>query len=315
LNNPSDITLHEQYAAICGYTQEELESNFSEYIDSIAEYLKMTREHLLDRIRYWYNGYTWDGKTAIYNPFSTLRFFDLKWFDSYWFDTGTPTFMIDIIQRHNTANAVLDPFVVDSSIFKGYEPEDLDEVPLLFQTGYLTIKHKELTNGIPSYTLGVPNSEVRDAFLKCLLKSYGKYRVNRIKELHTKIEQQITNCDEDGFARTLESMVATVPSNLHDTRESYYHSLMLMWMRLIGFEVRGEESNNLGRSDIVWEQPDIAVVAEIKYHAKKKIDALLNEAMTQIHEKRYYNRYTGKVLLLGIAFSGKNVGCRMEVKN
>jgi hypothetical protein len=90
---------------------------------------------------------------------------------------------------------------------------------------------------------------------------------------------------------------------------------MLMWMRLIGFEVRGEESNNLGRSDIVWEQPDIVVIAEIKYHAKKKIDALLNEAMTQIHEKRYYNRYIGKVLLLGIAFSGKNVGCRMEVKN
>jgi hypothetical protein len=312
-NNPSDITLHEQYASVCGYTQEELESNFSEYIDSVAEYLKMTGAYLLEQIRYWYNGYTWDGKTAVYNPFSTLRFFDLKRFDSYWFDTGTPTFMIDIIQRHNTVSAVLDPFVVDSSIFKGYEPTDLDEVPLLFQTGYLTIKRMELTNGIPRYTLGIPNSEVNEAFLKSLLKAYGKYRVNRIQELHTTIEQQITDCDEAGFARTLESMIATVPSNLHTPRESYYHSLMLLWLRLIGFEVHGEKPNNLGRSDIVWEQPDVAVVAEIKYHAKTKIDTLLKEAMAQIREKRYYNRYTGKVLLLGIAFSGKNVGCRMEV--
>jgi hypothetical protein len=88
---------------------------------------------------------------------------------------------------------------------------------------------------------------------------------------------------------------------------------MLMWMRLIGFEVHGEQPNNIGRSDIVWEQPNLAVVAEIKYHAKTKIDTLLNEAIAQIHEKRYYNRYTGKVLLLGIAFSRKKVGCRMEV--
>jgi hypothetical protein len=313
LNNPSDITLHEQFVSICGYTQEELESNFSEYIECTAEYLKMTQDEILEHIRYWYNGYTWDGKTAIYNPFSTLRFFDLKRFDSYWFDTGTPTFLVDIIQRHDTASAVLDPFVVDSGIFRGYDPADLDEIPLLFQTGYLTIKQMELTSGISSYTLGIPNTEVKDAFLKCLLKSYGKYRVNQIRELYATMQQQIITCDESGFTLTLESMVASVPSNLHIARESYYHSLMLIWLRLIGFEVRGEESNNLGRSDIVWEQPNIAVVAEIKYSPKKKINTLLKEAMTQIHEKRYYNRYTGKVLLLGIAFSGKNIGCKMEV--
>jgi hypothetical protein len=120
---------------------------------------------------------------------------------------------------------------------------------------------------------------------------------------------------DDKAARTLELMVATVPSILHSAEESYYHSIMLMWMRLIGFEVCGEQPNNLGRSDIVWEQPNLAVVAEIKYAHGANIDALLKEAIAQIHEKRYYNRYTGKVLLLGIAFSEKNVGCRMEVLN
>jgi hypothetical protein len=92
LNNLDDITLQKEYASICGYTQEELESNFSEYIDSAAKYLKMTGEYMLEQIRYWYNGYTWDGKTAIYNRFSTLRFFDLKRFGSYWFRTGTPKY-------------------------------------------------------------------------------------------------------------------------------------------------------------------------------------------------------------------------------
>ena len=82
-------------------------------------------------------------------------------------------------------------------------------------------------------------------------------------------------------------------------------------MRLIGFEVRGEQPNNIGRSDIVWEQPNLAVVAEIKYSHGANIEIPLKEAMDQIHKKRYYNRYTGKVLLLGIAFSGKNVGCKM----
>jgi hypothetical protein len=90
---------------------------------------------------------------------------------------------------------------------------------------------------------------------------------------------------------------------------------MLIWMRLLGFRIRAEEPNNLGNSDAVWESDRLSVVAEIKYHAKKKINTLLDEALNQIHDRRYYNKYTGKVLLLGIAFSGKQPGCRMEVLN
>jgi hypothetical protein len=158
--------------------------------------------------------------------------------------------------------------------------------------------------------------ENSDEDIYAFIERYGNATVTEGASAEEKlalIEQQITACDESGFARTLESMVANVPANLHGDRESYYHSIMLMWMQLIGFDVHGEVSNNLGRSDIVWKQSNLTVVAEIKFHAKTKIDTLLKEAMAQIHKKRYYNRYTGKVLLLGIAFSGKNVGCRMEV--
>jgi hypothetical protein len=317
LNNPQDITLREEYAAICGYTQEELESNFSEYIDRAAEYLKMKREHLLEQIRYWYNGYTWDGETAVYNPFSTMNFFQIREFDNYWFSTGTPAFLMDIIQRRNCADTVLKPIVVDSSVFKEYDPSNISEVPLLFQTGYLTIKQKQLTpEGIAEYTLGIPNMEVSKSLFTHLLKAYGKYPDDRyLDELRRTMQRQITGCDESGFARSLETMIATVPSELHIKHEHYYHSLMLIWMRLLGFRIRAEEPNNLGCSDAVWEQPGLTVVAEVKYHAEKTVDTLLDEALKQIHERRYYNKYLEKILLLGIAFSGKQPGCRMEELN
>jgi hypothetical protein len=129
------------------------------------------------------------------------------------------------------------------------------------------------------------------------------------------MEQRIINCDEAGFTRSLEAMLATIPHELRHNNEAHYHTMLLIWMRLLGFKIHGEVSNNLGRADAVWEQRDFTVVAEVKFHKKTKIDTLLNEAMKQIHEKRYYNRYLGKILLLGIAFSGKNVGCKMEIMN
>jgi hypothetical protein len=313
LNNLDDITLQEPYAAVCGYTQEELESNFSEYIAVAAEYLKMTREELMCEIRYWYNGYTWDGKTAIYNPFSTLKFFKTQQFGNYWFGTGTPTFLVEIIQRRNRANAVLEPIVVGESVFDGYNPPDIGEIPLLFQTGYLTVKHKELIKGHARYTLDVPNSEVNERFMTHLLGVYGKYSsLEWIDNLRLTMARQITDGDEAGFVVSLESMIATVPYELHIRKEAYYHTMMLIWMRLLGFKIHGETSNNFGRADAVWEQPGVTVVAELKYHAKTKTDTLLNKTLAQIHERRYYNRYTGKVILLGVAFSGKNIGCRME---
>jgi hypothetical protein len=107
-------------------------------------------------------------------------------------------------------------------------------------------------------------------------------------------------------------MIATVPYELHRTDEAYYHTMMLIWLRLLGFKIQGETPNNRGRSDIVLEHPDLTVIAEIKYHAKRKINTLLNEAMKQIHEKRYYNKYLGRVILLAVAFSGKNVACKIE---
>ncbi|MDR3267977.1 MAG: ATP-binding protein, partial [Tannerella sp.] len=312
LNSLKDITLDENYASICGYTQMELEDNFPEHIDRAAQYIGMIHDELLAEIRYWYDGYTWDGKTSVYNPYSTLMFFDNKRFTDYWFRTGTPTFLIEIIQRRNRVETVLEPTTVSESVFDGYDPQNIGELPLLFQTGYLTVKHVEVNHGKAKYTLDVPNMEVSDSLLTHLLAAYGKYPNEDIDNLREMMEQHLREGDEQGFANCLEAMIATVPYELQSGCEHYYHIIMLIWMRLLGFKIQGEKPNNRGIADAVWEQPGLTVVAELKYHAEKKIKTLLNEAMKQIHDRRYYNQYIGKVILLGIAFSGKDVGCRME---
>ncbi|MDR2086931.1 MAG: AAA family ATPase, partial [Dysgonamonadaceae bacterium] len=107
LNNLNDITLHWNYVAICGYTQEELEHYFADYIDEVAEYKDMSKNELLEEIKKWYNGYSWDGKTPVYNPFSTLLFFNNKEFDNYWFRTGTPTFLIELLKKRNQLIPIL----------------------------------------------------------------------------------------------------------------------------------------------------------------------------------------------------------------
>jgi hypothetical protein len=211
---------------------------------------------------------------------------------------------------------VLEEFDIDEKALSiGYDTANMDEVSLLFQTGYLTIKKMKLIDGFVRYTLDFPNAEVHESFLTSLLKAHGvSFNIN-VDKLRKTMEQQIATCDEAGFNRSLESMMATIPYELRRNNEAHYHVMLLIWMRLLGFKIQGEVSNNLGSVDAVWTQPDLTVVAEIKYHTTKKIDTLLNAAMSQIYERRYYNRYPGKIILLGIAFTNENAGCKMEIMN
>ncbi|MDR0733517.1 MAG: ATP-binding protein [Dysgonamonadaceae bacterium] len=314
LNNINDISMDSQYASVCGYTQPELESYFADYIDITAENMEITRETLLKNIRCLYNGYTWDGKTPVYNPFSTLLFFYKKEFAGYWFRTGTPTFLINILRQRNQLNVVLEEFTVDASVFDSFDPESIAAEPLLFQTGYLTVKRKELVDeGRPQYTLALPNREVRESLLKHLLNVYTEYPVAQTDSLKSDMQRHICECDGDGLANDLRRMLACVPYNLQVAGEAYYHSIFLIWMKLLGFDIQGELMTNTGRIDAVWRQNDLTVVAELKFHRSKSAKSLLKDALAQIREKRYYERFADrKVLLLGVAFTGKDVACRME---
>jgi hypothetical protein len=313
LNNPNDITVDAKYAAICGYTQQELENCFAEHIIAVSEQMGETKDCLLAKIREWYDGYTWDGKTSLYNPFSTLLFFDKKEFANYWFRTGTPTFLMNILKAGNRIEAALEPVTVGQEAFESFDPEKIAERPLLFQSGYLTVKHKQLVNGQPLYTLGVPNSEVKESLLKHLLNVYTDYPVEDAEILRKTMQQHICECDEKGLDDDLRRMLAYVPYKLHIAKEAYYHSIFLIWMKMLGFDIQGEIMTNIGRIDAVWQHPDFSVVAELKFHTGKTVGALLEEAITQIRNRRYYEKYLDrKVILMGVAFSGKEIACKLE---
>ena len=139
--------------------------------------------------------------------------------------------------------------------------------------------------------------------------------MEEMKRLHDNMFRQIKTCDADGLEQSLRSMIARIPYQLHVKNEKYYHSLLLVWLYFLGFKVQGEPSTNLGRIDAVLKLPDMTVVAEVKYDAKKPLAKLLDEAAQQIHDRKYYEIYlseTNKIILLSIAFSGKKIGCRME---
>ncbi|MDR0572416.1 MAG: ATP-binding protein, partial [Tannerella sp.] len=315
LNSMKDITIDERYAAICGYTQEELEHYFSEHIDALTEKEGDTREHLLDRIRYWYDGYTWDGRTAVYNPYSTLLLFDVRVISNYWFASGTPTFLIEQLKKREQTDLVFEPFEASPKIFDSFDPAHIENIPLLFQTGYLTVKSIRPTEEEPEYTLGIPNREVFLSLNEYLLSAYSEYPLSGIAILKEKMSRQLRSLDAAGFAQSVRTMLENIPYNIRIGNEKYYHSLFLSWMLTMGFTAHGEMTTGSGRIDAVLEQTDAVVVCELKYHAKTKTGALLRNAMKQIHDKKYYGKYMDKgkkIVLLALAFSGKDVGCKMD---
>jgi Holliday junction resolvase-like predicted endonuclease len=303
-----------EYAAICGYTQMELETCFDEYIAQLGQTNHLPKSEVLDSIRYWYNGYSWDGATSIYNPFSTLLLFKKKSFSNYWFESGTPTFLINLIKERNDIKPMLEPVTASDTTFMGFDINQIGIIPILYQTGYLTVKSKtEIPLEPPEFILGIPNREVNDSFLTFLVSEYANYPVDQMPTLKQQMQKQINNCDAEGFSQSLQILLANIPSILHIKRESYYHSLLLSWLKMLGFDIQGEIMTNIGRIDAVWHQPGLTVVAEVKYSEKKKAATLLNEAMKQINDRKYYEKYLGaeRVLLLAVAFSEKEVSCRM----
>jgi hypothetical protein len=315
LNHLNDITIDYRYPAICGYTQQELEDNFSEYIPTLSEKYRMSDQEIVDAIRQWYDGYSWDGTTAIYNPFSTLLIFDKREFSNYWFSTGTPTFLIKLLMKRDQLEPILEPLSITAEDFNSFDPQNISEIPLLFQTGYLTIKKKEIVKFDTRYTIEMPNLEVKESLLQYLLSAYSHYPVERGGILMERMQKQLLANDASGLEKSLREMLAHVPNQLHIGKESYYHSLLLVWLKLLGFNIIGEVNTNKGRIDAVWTLKDQIIIAEIKYSPQAEaIDTMLDAATKQIREKHYTERYENgqTVSLLAVAFAGKEIGCRIE---
>jgi hypothetical protein len=166
LNNLNDITMDAKFSTMLGYTQEELETCFKEGIASMSRSMEMGTELLIKEIKDWYNGYSWDGRNFVYNPFSVLNLFSKEKFENYWFATGTPTFLVNLIKEKKSKIVEFEQKAVDSTVFESFDIENIGIIPLLFQTGYLTVKAVKRVKLRNKYILSYPNEEVKEAFLK-----------------------------------------------------------------------------------------------------------------------------------------------------
>ncbi|MDR3291242.1 MAG: ATP-binding protein [Methanobrevibacter sp.] len=325
-NNATDLTLDPKFNNICGYTHHELRTHFKDYITLLAKKEFLSYNEVLNRIDYWYDGYSWDGINKVYNPFSTLSLFRFLEFKNKWFESGTPTFLVKLLKIRNDFKPILEPIKAFESSLSTFDLDNININTLLFQTGYLTIKSIEKAYEEICYTLDFPNFEVENSFLNYLLNSYTNYQ-DDIKSLRYTLLKQIKNIDNGGFNSSLNSLLYNIPYQIHKTNESYFHAIFIILFKLLGFNVRAEESTISGRSDLVLEEDNFVVIAEFKYSTTKtskngdeipikSFKSMLNEAFNQIHDRGYYKKYTNtKIILIAIAFAGKDIESKMELLN
>ncbi|MCE7989569.1 MAG: AAA family ATPase [Caldilinea sp. CFX5] len=299
LNNLIDITVDSRFATLLGYTQQELEHYFADYLDRLAQTFQLPRSEILRQAAFWYNGYSWDGVNRVYVPFSTLLFLELQTFENHWFATGTPTFLIKLLRQKQVPAYSLESITADTKLLNSADVNQISVVSLLFQTGYLTIKRVQRTLQGQVYELGYPNYEVAHAFQQHLLVDYLDTNPDQVNAfLLVQLQQALQATDIDAFITTLQAVFADIPSRLFLPQEAYYHSVVYLVLRLLGFTIHAERMTNIGRIDAVLVLPDKVYILEFKMTTGQI-------ALDQIRDKKYAQPFLGgdkTVILLGIAF-------------
>ena len=307
LNTLIDITLYDDFSTLLGYTEEELKHYFSPYLKRTTEKMGMSEASLLKSIRKWYNGYSWDGNNFVYNPFSILSFFNANSFGNFWFSTGTPTFLIKLIKSQQVEIMEFENLLANHITFDCFDIDNMDVTSLLFQTGYMTIKKVTIENHEKTYELTYPNHEVRSSFLTHLLGMYTQKKSAFQLRLLKNIGQAVETGDLDRLIKEIKSLFASIPYHIFiGEREAYYHSIIYLVLSLSGIDVRTEEPTNTGRIDAVLEVGNKIYILEFKMGSE-------SEALAQIKEMKYYEKYLGKgkeIVLVGIGFDQekRNIG-------
>ncbi|MBL7815379.1 MAG: AAA family ATPase [Saprospiraceae bacterium] len=298
LNNLTDITLTEQYAALAGYTQAELEFYFEDYIESCTKKFGMSREELLRQVKVWYDGYSWDGQTELYNPFGTLNFFHDQFFKNYWFSTGSPNFLIEQMKKYSHFN--VENSVVDTTILDKYDIDNLELIPLLFQTGYLTVKKANPLTG--EYVLDYPNQEVRQSMYTFLIDDIAQ----NPHRIHTGMTIQDMNraFASQNLAQVktiLESLLADLPDQTFQKQsEGLYHGLIHLVFSYLGLYASSEVHSSKGRADAVVQTLTDVYIFEFKFNKTAQ------EALDQIVKQNYAAKYqaSGRTITgIGVNFN------------
>ena len=286
LNNLADISMLKKYGDIVGYTQEELDENFAEYLETSSQSMNLNRDELREKIKCYYDGFCFDGKIRLYNPFSLLNFFIDDKFGNYWYKSGSPTFIIKYMKEHE----IQDPdeyrhLEVASDFADSHEIERSTPESFLYQSGYLTIEKWEGD----VITLDYPNEEVRKSIVRMYLDEI--YHVKRYITLGTQLWKALEGGDIEATVELFNTAIAAVPYDDFPKRDEFwYRSLFLMLLRGAGIISYAEVHTFRGRADLVIQFNNLIVVLEFKF-AAKNVEKMKAEGLEQLKDREYSKTY------------------------
>ena len=299
MNNLIDISMYKEYGAVAGYTQQELEHYFTEIITDWAEQMQLNREELLKRLKDYYDGFSFDGATRLYNPFSILNFFFLGEFKNYWYESGSPSFITEWMKEHQIQNPEEYRHIVvnGDDFISTQEIERADAVSFLYQSGYLTIEKKEGR----LLTLDYPNKEVLNSLASNYLKLV--YKVKDYAGLGSEIWEAVKAGDISRICELYNIALAEIPYDdfAKNRNEYWYRSMFMMLLRGVGIITYAEIHTSKGRSDVVIQLRDLIIVLEFKYAAKSsEVKVKLSEGAEQIKEREYAKSYAERKVLTAV---------------
>ena len=306
LNSLKDISMRKDFHAVCGITEQELHDNFAPYVSRMSDELDLTPEEVLAEMARMYDGYHFvPNCPGLYNPFSVLNALDAQAFGSYWFATGTPTYLVKLLRLHDYNLQSLSDEYVTEDILNSIDVASTNPVPVIYQSGYLTIK--DYAPEFHTYRLGFPNEEVENGFFRFLLPFYTS--VNKVEApFHIqKFVEEIRAGQPEAFLNRLKSFFADTPYELVRNLENHYQNVLYILCKLLGLYVKAEYHTSAGRIDLVLQTRDYTYVLEFK------LDGTAEEALQQIQDKSYALPFeTGetRVFRIGLNFSSetRNIG-------
>ena len=302
LNNLMDISLDENYTDICGITEEEIKTNFKEHLQAFAEKENTTKEDILSQLKAMYDGYHFSKNTDvdIYNPFSLINSLTRREFENYWFQTGTPTFLIKLLQENDYDLKDLSEGNITARDLTSKESMLSAPVALFYQSGYLTIKDYNKKSG--AYKLGYPNKEVEESFLDFILPKYMHTNENASFSYVEKMYENLENGEIEDFLKTMKTFFASVPYDLIKDTENHYQTVIFIICKLIGFIVEAEYKIVNGRIDMIVRTDNFLYLFEFKFDKSAK------EALQQIDSKDYplaFQQDERKLYKIGVNFSSQ----------
>ena len=301
LNNIRNISMDEPYSGICGITKDELLTQMNHDIDALAERLSLNREQTIEALKENYDGYhfTWPG-CDVFNPFSLLSCFAEGKIDTYWFGTGTPTYLIEMMKKFDVLPADMGADTeADKNDFDAATETMTTIMPLLYQSGYLTIKDYDADTQL--YTLGIPNNEIRVGLYRNLLPHFLAEDTQKGNTTIAKMSALINRNDMDGALSMLQTFLATVPYCNNTDYVGHYQQLMyVIFAILTNYRMQVEQHTHTGRIDITIRTKSRIYIMELKFNASAE------EALQQIKARGYAETFTmeGKpVTKVGVNFS------------